>query len=270
MASSSREQPSSRPSRGSKRSSSAEKTVIKARRLGTVRYLTPEELELSRRPRGIEETFSPGPATTAEKEARREVADFVQRGYRQRLLTSTEGSFSAATGDDEFVITSFGVDRATASPENLTLVRRGRQESGKQASRAASIHREIYRKWPEFRAIVNAMPVNATAFAVTNHPLDARTIPESYLFLRDVGSIKFGMQFSSPGRIAEAVSPDRPVALIENDGVLVAGRNVLDAFDRLEVLEATAEAIINARGVGQLRPMDNASIEQLIDTFLKK
>ena len=31
------------------------------------------------------------------------------------------------------------------------------------------------------------------------------------------------------------------LALLENDGVLVQGTSVLDAFDRLEVLEATAE-----------------------------
>jgi hypothetical protein len=30
-------------------------------------------------------------------------------------------------------------------------------------------------------------------------------------------------------------------ALLENDGVLMQGTSVLDAFDRLEVLEATAE-----------------------------
>jgi L-fuculose-phosphate aldolase len=41
--------------------------------------------------------------------------------------------------------------------------------------------------------------------------------------------------------------PRRPAALLENDGVLVTGRDILEAFDRLEVLESAAEAIINCR-----------------------
>ncbi len=38
---------------------------------------------------------------------------------------------------------------------------------------------------------------------------------------------------------------------LENDGTLVSGRSILDAFDRLEVLETTAEALINNRSLGE-------------------
>ena len=43
------------------------------------------------------------------------------------------------------------------------------------------------------------------------------------------------------GSIADYVSAVSPVAILENDGVLVTGSSVLDTFDRLEVLESTAE-----------------------------
>ena len=70
--------------------------------------------------------------------------------------------------------------------------------------------------------------------------------------------------------VAGAVSPDRPVALIENDGVLVLGTGVLDAFDRLEVLESTAEAVINSRAVGEVHRMDDERIEELVRAFVRK
>jgi L-fuculose-phosphate aldolase len=66
------------------------------------------------------------------------------------------------------------------------------------------------------------------------------------------------------------ISPDRPVMLLENNGVLVAGTSVLDAFDRLEVLEATAEALINARPLGELCPMNDSAIDDLLEKFLGK
>lgn len=245
------------------------KTIIKAGMLGPVRYLTSEQLELARARREPLPEFEPGPASTSEKELRREVCEFVQRGYRQRLLTSTEGSFSARLDNDSFLITSYRIDRQNVAPEHLTLVRDGRREAGKQPSRAVLIHRALYRRYPQVRAIVNAIPVNATAFSVTATPLDTRTIPESYLFLRDVTVVPFGLQYQDGERIADLVSPERPIALLENDGALVLGTSVLDAFDRLEVLESTAEAVINSRAIGDVQRMSDEIIEELVRAFAK-
>ncbi|HET6250493.1 MAG TPA: class II aldolase/adducin family protein [Tepidisphaeraceae bacterium] len=245
------------------------KTIVKASQIGPVRYLMDYQLAAAKQAPAEFPEFDPGEATTAEKEARRLVCDFVQRGYRQRLFTSTEGSFSARLGDDEFVITSYGVDRGALGPEELTLMRDGRREAGKRPSRAAAIHRAIYRRHAAIGSIANALAVNATAYSVSTTPLDARTIPESYIFLRQVGTATFAMQ-AAPDKLAELVSPDQPVLLLENNGALVVGRSVLETFDRLEVLESTAEALINSQRIGTLVPMDDAAIGKLIDVFLTK
>jgi L-fuculose-phosphate aldolase len=61
----------------------------------------------------------------------------------------------------------------------------------------------------------------------------------------------------------------RPALLLENDGVQVCGTSVLDAFDRLEVLESTAEAMIDSRPLGEMIPMPDAVIAELEDAFFK-
>ncbi len=76
------------------------------------------------------------------------------------------------------------------------------------------------------------------------------------------------MQYRDDGRIADFVSPASPVALLENDGVLVTGSSVLDTFDRLEVLESTAEAVINARVLGPVASMPEQVIDELKRAFL--
>lgn len=243
-------------------------TLVKASLLGPVRYLTPGQLALSQAPRPVLPEYDPGPAGTAEKALRREICAFVRRGYRQRLMTSTEGSFSARLDDDAFVITSYRTDRGAVEPGDLTLIQGGRREAGKQPSRAALIHQAVYRRHPAVRAVVNAIPVHATAFSVTATALDARTIPESYLLLRDVASVPFGLQYEDGERIAALVSPERPVALLENDGALVLGTSVLDAFDRLEVLEATAAALIDTRAIGEVQRMNDDTIDELTRAFL--
>jgi L-fuculose-phosphate aldolase len=49
----------------------------------------------------------------------------------------------------------------------------------------------------------------------------------------------------------------------------VVGGDVLETFDRLEVLETTAEAILQASALGPIQPMPDEAIEELRQAFLK-
>lgn len=242
------------------------KTLIKARLLGEVRYLSEEELELRNQVPPLEEFEAP-PPSSRERELRRQLADFTRRGYDHRLFISTGGSFSARVDEDSFLITPSQVDRHALGVEDLVLVRGGRAEAGKRASRAARNHRAIYERHANVGAVLNASPVNVTAFSVTRAPLDSRTIPESYLLLRDVGRVPYGVQFRDPEGLAREVSLSAPIALLENDGVLVLGAGVLEAFDRLEVLESTSEALVNSRLIGEVAPMSDEVIDDLKRAF---
>ncbi|MHB8898357.1 MAG: class II aldolase/adducin family protein [Thermoguttaceae bacterium] len=245
----------------------AAKTVIKGRQLGPVRYLSDSQLEEAHG-RGVTlECFEPGPPSARERELRRQLSLFLRRGCRQRLLISTEGSFSARLSGDSFLITPTQQDRETLDAGDFVLVQGDRCEAGKQASRAVLAHRAIYRRHPHVESIVFAHPVNATAFSVTDSTLDVRTIPESYVFLRDVRRVPYGVHYRPDGQVADYVSAGSPAAILENDGVVVTGSSVLDVFDRLEVLESTAEALINARAIGQVSSMPDGVIEELREAF---
>jgi L-fuculose-phosphate aldolase len=243
------------------------KTLIKAGLLGSPRFLTDEQLSTEaatdrRLPAG--KMYA---STTLEKELRHQLAEFVRRGYRQRLLTSTQGSFSARLDRESFLITPYRQDRARTVAQDLVVVRDGAAEPGKTASRAATLHAAIYERHHEVGAIVNAFPVNATAFGVTGQTPDIRAIPESYVVLKGIERIPYGMQLRDVEGFAERVSLRSPVAAIENDAVLVVGSDILDTFDRLEVLEATSEALINSRALGGAVPMSSAVIEELEAAF---
>jgi L-fuculose-phosphate aldolase len=246
----------------------AGKTIIKARFLGCpIRYLTPEEIEISEHRRRILPEFSRTPPGSAEKELRRRLCEFVRRAYRQRLFISTQGTFSARLDESSFLITPHRLDRGALQPADLVLVKEGRVEANSEPSRAAAMHHAIYRSHPEMGAIINAYPVNATAFSITGSPIDTRTIPESYIVVRRPATAPYGIQFENPDAIAHMVSSNHPVVILENDGVLVTGSAVLEAFDRLEVLESTAEALINSRAIGSLSPMPDDVIQELDREF---
>jgi len=243
------------------------KIIVKARHLGPVRYLTAGQLAIGKKPPAPLEEFAAGPRSSAELALRSALCEFIRRGYQQRLLTSVAGSFSARVDQNSFLISSELVDRATITPGQLVLVRDGRREAGTRPSRACRLHRAIYARHPGIHAIVNATPVNATAFSVSDTKLDTRTIPESYVFLRDVAVLPFSWVYDAPERIAETLTPKFPIALVGNDCALVMGKSILDAFDRLEVLESTAEAVILSRSIGEVQPMGDAVIKELDEAF---
>jgi L-fuculose-phosphate aldolase len=245
------------------------KTLIKAGAIGGAKVLDSTRVALAAARQVPKKSFHPGPATCRERALRRELCDFVRRGYKQRLLISSQGTFSARLAGEEFLMTPAGADRAGLQPADLVLAGPDGTEAGKMASRALPLHAALYRRHPSVEAIVMATPVNATAFAVSGEILDTRTIPESHIFLRDVGTIPFETVYGDPTAFANETRPDFPVSLLENDGVLVLGTSLLDAFDRLEVLESTAEAVINSRPLGPLRPMGKEVIDELVREFLQ-
>lgn len=244
------------------------KTIIKASLLGEVRYLNAEELEQPRKRFSQFESFTPMRVGSAEKELRRTLSAFIRRAYRQRLFIGTQGSFSARLDGSAFLMTPYECDRASLEGGELVLISNGLAEGGKMPSRASRSHAAIYERHPGIGAVINAYPVNATAFSVTGAPLDTRTIPESYVVVREPARLPYGIHFQDREALARGISPRRPAAILQNDGVLVTGRTVLEAFDRLEVIESTAEAIIDCRAIGPMAPMSEGVIRELEAAFL--
>ena len=132
------------------------KTIIKAGMLGTVRYLVDAQAERPRPTIATRPEPRPGPATSEEKELRRQLAEFVRRAYRQRLMISTQGAFSARLDAESFLVTPHRVDRSTLEAPDIVLVRRGAPEPGRMPSSAGVNHRAIYAAHPEIGAVVTA------------------------------------------------------------------------------------------------------------------
>ncbi|MBN2132693.1 MAG: class II aldolase/adducin family protein [Sedimentisphaerales bacterium] len=245
------------------------KVLIKAGALGEPRYLTDQQLQLQGKSDVVLDSFEYDPSmmTIREKELRNQVCKFIERGYRQRLLTTTTGTFSARIDEDKFLITPYPLDRHSVLPENLVMIRKGKKEFGKHPSRAVLAHQAVYDAHPGVMAIVNACPINTMAFSVCHRTIDTRTIPESYIFVREVGLLPFETSFNDFSRLTGTLTLQSPAAVLCNNGVMVVGDSVLSAFDKLEVLECSAEAVLDAQPIGGHVAMSDEIIDELKDAF---
>lgn len=241
---------------------------INARRLGSLRPLSDAKIEISHQKNQADlDDFVPDFHSSEENAARRDLIQLIRRSYEQGLFTSTQGTYSVCLSDGSFLITPYGMDRMYLEAEDLVLIRGSRKEKGKNPSRSAPLHREIYQRHPEVKSVLVAHPPYLMAFAVTGAVYDPRTIPESYILLRDITKIPFGSSFLQPGMTADMITPRTPAVLCENDCIIVTGQSLLNAFDRLEVAEFTAKSILSSRDLGDIVHISQEEIRDIDIAF---
>ncbi len=211
--------------------------------------------------------FEVGEHSERELIVRSELIKVIRRAYTQKLIISSFGTFSARLDEHSYLISPTQKDRFYLQREDLVLMTHGKKEKGKTPSRSFIVHEEIYRQHPSVNAVIFAQSPNATAFAVARVQMETRTIPESYILLREFPLLAFGDQYQEGKEISRTLSPETPILFIENESILVTGKSILECFDRLEVAEFSARSLILAGSLGQPSPIRNEDILALKKKF---
>jgi len=243
-------------------------TEAQATSIGEVHSLSEEQVSAFVRVKQDEfSEFDWEEPSESELVERAHMVKILQRAYRQKLVTSTFGTLSSRLGEDDFLITPTGRDRFYMLREDMVRIKNGRKEAGKIPSRSARVHRRIYRDHPDIHCIFFAQSPYATAYAVARQQIDTRTIPESYILLREMPLLPFGDQYREGKELSGVLTKETPIVLIENDSILVTGKSILTTFDRLEVAEFSARSLTQARLMGTLHPIGNREIDELKEKF---
>lgn len=243
------------------------RTLIRARTLGEVQVLSPAELNLFDSRGHLLPEFVPTGHSSRERELRQQIVEIVHRACERQLMISTAGVVSARLDGDSFLITPTDQDRRSLTVADVVCIRQGAREAGKLPSRAVNLHQLIYATHPDIQCVMTAQSPHAAAYAITAVPFDSRTIPESYILLRDIPKLPFRTLYTAPEQLAELVSLRQPVLLVQNDCVLTVGTDILNAFDRLEVAEFSAKSLIDTAVLGPHVPISNAEIHDLAQAF---
>jgi len=243
------------------------RTIIKANMLGKYKTLTSAQINdyQHRIPKNISH-FMDVSYPSEERALRSDMVRIIRRACDQGLMISTYGTASVRWKNNDFLITPRDVARWDITPEDIVQIRNGQAEAGKTPSRSVALHYAIYKKNPQINSIITTQSPNLMAHAVSGTKFDVRTIPESWIFLKDVPSIEFGMNNSQVEQVAEMFKTNRAI-LVENDCVFVTGDKLINTFDYLEVAEFSANSLVMASAVGPLCPIEDKEIEELRVAF---
>ena len=126
------------------------------------------------------------------------------------------------------------------------------------------LHLEVYRVRPDAGAVIHAHPPIATAFTIAGISLAEGILPEVVLSLGAIPTAPYAT--TGTPEMAAAVSdllPYYDAILLEQHGALTVGRNLWEAYNRMEKVEHAAWTVWLARQLGQARCLPPGEINKL-------
>lgn len=202
-------------------------------------------------------------------EERKQVAYFMRRLYQQFLTTTSGGNISCRMPDGNILITASQSDKCNQNEETVGIL----APDGKnltpelKLSIESEMHLSIYAARPDVTAIVHAHPATATFFCATEMPVNMHLTAEAYAVAGDVIRIPYALMGSPElARIVAEKMRNCDCGLMENHGVITVGKSLLNAFDKMELLENAAKQTLWS----QIIPARNLTSERLleIDEFM--
>jgi L-fuculose-phosphate aldolase len=204
------------------------------------------------------------------KKERREVAMFMRRLYRQGLTTTSGGNISLKVSDNTILITPSATDKGMMqwnevgimkiTGENLTPELKPSIEHG--------MHISIYRKKNNISAIVHAHPLFASAFTAMKCKINTYLTAEARAICGDPCFVPYALMGTKElALLASEKIEESDILLLENHGILTTGSSILQAFDKLEVLENAAKMTLIVEFTGKKKPLTRDRIIELDNLF---
>lgn len=204
------------------------------------------------------------------KKERKEVARFMRRLYKQGLTTTSGGNISHRISDELIIITPSATDKGrmkwrevgimTIQGKNLTPELKPSMEN--------EMHLSIYTKKEEVSAIVHAHPLFASAYTAMRCKINTNLTAEAKAICGDPGFVEYALMGTS--KLASLVADKiltKDILLLENHGILTTGSSLLQAFDKLEVLENAARMTMIVELAGKKKPLGKSKIQELERLF---
>src|SRR5262245_411548 len=200
-----------------------------------------------------------------EFEHRQDVVEVGRRLYHKGLIAAADGNISVRMDEDRILTTPSGFNKGRLDPEDLVVTdMKGRKLYGRlEPSSELEMHLVMYQERRDVCSVVHAHPPHASGFAVAGLSMDQPLLSEVVLTLGAVPLAEYGTP-TTP-ELAAAV---RPFArsdgiLLANHGALTVGRDVYQAYDRMETLEHSAHIYVVARTLGSERPLSEEHVAKL-------
>jgi L-fuculose-phosphate aldolase len=186
--------------------------------------------------------------------------------YERGFVSATDGNVSARLECGNILITPTALNKGQVGESDLVELKADGSPVtlSRKASTELDMHLFIYSQRMDVQAVVHAHPPHATGFATARVPLTACLFPEVIVGL---GAIPLA-NYATPStkEVSDSLAPHVKTAdaiLLANHGVVTYGKDVEDAWFKMEKVEHAAHITFVARVLGGEKSLSSADIEKL-------
>jgi len=204
---------------------------------------------------------------SSEQQLRRDIVDVCRRIYEHGWFAATDGNVSIRLGDGRILATPTGVHKGLRMKDDDIIVvdMAGKRLSGtREASSELRMHLAAYQERADIRAVVHAHPTNCIAFSLAGVSLAQCLLPEIVFTFGSIPTTAYTTPTTEevPAEIRKWIRRFDAM-ILDRHGSLTVGRDVFDAYDKLERMEHVAEITFRARMLGPIRPLTCEQVTRL-------
>jgi L-fuculose-phosphate aldolase len=188
--------------------------------------------------------------------------------HRLGFMPGTSGNLSVRLNDQRLLVTPTGVSKFLLRSADMVIVDlQGRQLDGyRKVTSEVSMHLAVYRHRDDVTAVIHSHPPVATAFACVGRGLDEMLCQEAVMTLGEVPLATYAT--TGTEEVAASLAPfipDHDAILMANHGAVSYGGTLLQAFQKMEIVEHLAQIALVAHQLGAPRILKHEQVKQLRD-----
>lgn len=203
----------------------------------------------------------------SEPSLRQQICEVGRRMYEKNFVASNDGNISVRLAANRILTTPTGVSKGFMTPESMVIVDlEGRALSAGKPSSEIPMHLFVYRERPDVQAVVHAHPLHATGFAAAGLSLEDCVTAEIIVTLGSIPLAPYGTP-STP-KLPETLRPfihHNDAFLLANHGAVTVGKDLWDAYYKMERLEHYAHIIFISRQLGGEKILPKEQVQELLE-----
>lgn len=180
------------------------------------------------------------------RKIKKDIANYMNRLYNRQLTTASGGNISYKNKNTIY-ITASQTDKGNMTFRNVGKVHiDGTNLTPKlKLSMETRMHIEIYKQRPDIQAIIHAHPLTATTLSANKNLIDVNFNGETRAMVGQPAFANYALMGTPAlAQNTASASTQSNVIILQHHGIIALGKTLLQAFDRMELMEMAAKATV--------------------------
>jgi len=196
------------------------------------------------------------------------ICQIGKRIWSKGYVDGNGGNITVRVGDNLVLCTPTLISKGFMTPDDICMVDLdGNQVAGmRPRTSEVNTHLGIMKNEPKAKSCVHAHPIYATAFAVAGVTPPSCLIPEPEVFLGEIGFASYQTP-GTPENAQEvgALAKKHQSILMQNHGVICWGKDVEDAYWKMENTDAFCQTVTVTMQIGGPKKYGPDKLRELIE-----